>query len=325
MNWTPFIIAFLFLFVVIMVAVSVASKFWDSKRKKQVSSMLKTAAGEKGQEVSISNLLMEPSEERRSFFERFLDGLDIIQKLQIQMQQAGLDWTPVKFVIMAVVCAGLGGLIGLRFPILGYGVTSAVFGLALSTVPYLFVRRTRTKRMAQLEEQFPEALEFLARSMRAGHAFTISLEMLGEELPEPLGQEFRTLFNEQNLGAALEVALTNLCNRVPLVDVRFFSSSVLLQKQTGGNLAEILTRLAEVIRERFRLKGQVKAASAHGRLTATILMLMPIGTMAALLVVSPGYLQGMAKDPDGRYLIAFAIIGQFLGNYFIRRIIKIKV
>src|SRR5882724_1055751 len=325
MNWTPFIIAFLFLFVVIMVAVSVASKFWDSKRKKQVSSMLKTAAGEKGQEVSISNLLMEPSEERRSFLERFLDGLDVTQKLQVQFQQAGLDWTPVKFVAMALVCAVIGGLIGLRFPILGFGITSVVSGLALSTLPYLFIRRTRAKRMAQLEEQFPEALEFLARSMRAGHAFTISLEMLGEELPEPLGQEFRTLFNEQNLGAALEVALTNLCNRVPLVDVRFFSSSVLLQKQTGGNLAEILTQLADVIRERFRLKGQVKAASAHGRLTATILMLMPIATMLALLVVSPGYLQGMAKDSDGRYLIAFAIIGQFLGNYFIRRIINIKV
>jgi tight adherence protein B len=325
MNWTPFIIAFLFLFVVIMVAVSVASKFWDSKRKKQVSSMLKTAAGEKGQEVSISNLLMEPSEGRRSFLERFLDGLDVTQKLQVQFQQAGLDWTPVKFVAMAVVCAVIGAIIGLRFPIIGFGITSAVFGLVLSTLPYFYVRRTRSKRMGKLEEQFPEALEFLARSMRAGHAFTISLEMLGEELPEPLGQEFRTLFNEQNLGAALEVALTNLCNRVPLVDVRFFSSSVLLQKQTGGNLAEILTRLAEVIRERFRLKGQVKAASAHGRLTATILMLMPIATTLALLVVSPGYLQGMAKDSDGRYLIAFAIIGQFLGNYFIRKIINIKV
>jgi tight adherence protein B len=325
MNWTPFIIAFLFLFVVIMVAVSVASKFWDSKRKKQVSSMLKTAAGEKGQEVSISNLLMEPSEERRSFLERFLDGLDVTQKLQIQFQQAGLDWTPVKFVAMALVCAVIGAIIGLRFPIIGFGITSAVFGLVLSTLPYFYVRRTRSKRMAKLEEQFPEALEFLARSMRAGHAFTISLEMLGEELPEPLGQEFRTLFNEQNLGAALEVALANLCNRVPLLDVRFFSSSVLLQKQTGGNLAEILTRLADVIRERFRLKGQVKAASAHGRLTATILMLMPIGTMFALLVVSPGYLQGMAKDSDGKWLIAFAIIGQVIGNYFIRRIIKIKV
>jgi tight adherence protein B len=107
--------------------------------------------------------------------------------------------------------------------------------------------------------------------------------------------------------------------------MRFFSSSVLLQKQTGGNLAEILTQLAMVIRERFRLKGQVKAASAHGRLTATILMCMPIVTMLALLIVSPGYLQGMAKDPDGRYMIGGAILGQIVGNYFIRRIINIKV
>jgi len=325
MIWMPFAVSFLVLFVVIMIAVTVASKFWDAKRKKQVSSMLKTASGEKGVEVSISNLLMEPSEDARSFMERFIEGLDVAQKLQVQMQQAGLDWTPMKFLILAVIFSFVGGLIGLRFPIIGYGITSVVFGLAFATLPYLYVRRTRTKRLAKLEEQFPEALEFLARSMRAGHAFTISLEMLGEELPEPLGQEFRTLFNEQNLGAALEVALTNLANRVPLLDMRFFASSVLLQKQTGGNLAEILTRLAEVIRERFRLKGQVKAASAHGRLTATILMLMPIFTMFALLVVSPGYLQGMAKDPDCRYLIGFAILGQILGNYFIRRIIKIKV
>jgi len=320
----PFIISFLVLFVVIMVAATVGSKYFDNKRKKQVSSMLKTA-GEKEPEANISNLLMEPSEDNRSWMERFIEGLDFTQKLQVQMQQAGLDWTPIKFLVLSVMCSFIGGLGGMRFPVLGFGISSAVFGAMTALLPYFFVRRTRTKRLNKLEEQFPEALEFLARSMRAGHAFTISLEMLGEELPEPLGQEFRTLFNEQNLGAALEVALANLCNRVPLLDVRFFSSSVLLQKQTGGNLAEILTRLADVIRERFRLKGQVKAASAHGRLTATILMLMPIGTMFALLVVSPGYLQGMAKDPDGKWLIAFAIVGQVIGNYFIRRIIKIKV
>lgn len=321
----PFLVSFLILFVVIMVAVTVASKFWDAKRKKQVSAMLKTASGAEQPEMSISNLLMEPAEDHHSFADRILDRLDITQKLQVYMQQAGLDWTPVKFVVMMMMCGFVGSIVGLRFAFIGYGYTSAVLGLCFATLPFLYVRRTRTKRLNKLEEQFPEALEFLARSMRAGHAFTISLEMLGEELPEPLGQEFRTLFNEQNLGAALEVALNNLTNRVPLLDMRFFSSSVLLQKQTGGNLAEILTRLADVIRERFRLKGQVKAASAHGRLTATILMCMPIVTMLLLLVVSPGYLQSMAKDQDGKYMIAFAIIGQLVGNYFIRRIINIKV
>ena len=153
--------------------------------------------------------------------------------------------------------------------------------LFFGSIPYLVVRAKRTKRLNTLEEQFPESLDFLARSMRAGHAFSISLEMLGEEMADPLGQEFRALFNEQNLGAPIDIALRNFTTRVPLLDVRFFTSSVLLQKQTGGNLSEILSRLAYVIRERFRLKGQVKAASAHGRLTATILTLLPVGTMLA--------------------------------------------
>jgi tight adherence protein B len=161
--------------------------------------------------------------------------------------------------------------------------------------------------------------------MRAGHAFTISMEMLGEDLADPLGQEFRTLFNEQNLGAPLENALFNFNERVPMLDARFFTSSVLLQKQTGGNLSEILSRLAYVIRERFRLKGQVKAASAHGRLTATILTLLPIGTMACLLLVAPGYLQSMAADPDGKLMIGGAIVAQILGNITIKKIINIKV
>src|SRR6185503_11413275 len=168
----------------------------------------------------------------------------------------------------------------------------------------------RKKRLGALEEQFPESLDFLARSMRAGHAFTISLEMVGEEMADPLGQEFRTMFNEQNLGAPLDIALGNFTNRVPLLDCRFFSSSVMLQKQTGGNLSEILSRLAYVIRERFRLKGQVKAASAHGRMTAGILTVLPICTMVGLLIVAPGYLQGMAADPDGKWLIVGAVIAQ---------------
>jgi len=161
--------------------------------------------------------------------------------------------------------------------------------------------------------------------MRAGHAFTISLEMIGDEIGDPLGQEFRTLFNEQNLGAPMEVALRNLTYRVPMLDVRFFSSCVLLQKQTGGNLSEVLTRLAYVIRERFKLKGQVKAASAHGRLTAAILTILPIATMVGLLLVAPGYLQGMAADSDGKWLIVGAIIAQVIGNFCIRKIINIKV
>ena len=183
----------------------------------------------------------------------------------------------------------------------------------------------RKKRFAAFEEQFPDALDFLARSMRAGHAFSISLEMLGAESPDPLGQEFRTVFNEQNLGAPLDVVFASMVRRIPLPDVRIFVSSVMLQRQTGGNLSEILIRLAYVIRERFRLRGQVKAASAHGRMTAGILTVMPFALMIAMFFVAPGYLQGMAHDPDGKYLILAAIVAQVLGYYFIQRIIKIKI
>ena len=243
-----------------------------------------------------------------------------------QIQQAGLNWSPTRL-IAAMGLAMIPGLgIGAIMPFLLNGPTTAVtLALTFGALPYLIVRKKRSKRLATMEEQFPEALDFLARSMRAGHAFSISLEMLGEEMADPLGQEFRALFNEQNLGAPLDIALRNFAMRVPLLDVRFFTSSVLLQKQTGGNLSEILSRLAYVIRERFRLKGQVKAASAHGRLTATILTLLPVCTMLALLVVAPGYLQGMAADPDGKWLIGGAIFAQVLGNFFIKKIINIKV
>jgi tight adherence protein B len=189
----------------------------------------------------------------------------------------------------------------------------------------MIVRRKRKKRMAKFEEQFPEALDFLARSMRAGHAFSISLAMCGDEMADPMGQEIRTLSHEVNLGGSMESSLKNLCDRVPLVDIRFFASSVLLQKQTGGNLSEILNRLSYVIRERFRLKGQVRAVSSHGRLTAGILTALPVVTMLALLVVAPEYLQTMFQDPDGKKIIAGAVVAQIVGKLVINKIIDIKV
>jgi tight adherence protein B len=206
-----------------------------------------------------------------------------------------------------------------------YPGTSAALALLLAALPYMVLRRKRTRRLAAFEEQFPEALDFLARSMRAGHAFTISLRMASEDLPDPLGLEFRTLFNEQNLGAPLDTALANLAERIPLLDVRFFVSAVVLQKQTGGNLGEILTRLGYVIRQRFQLKGQVKAASAHGRITALVLTILPAATAILMLLAAPTYLQSMLDDPDGQKLIAGSIVGQIVGQLVIRKIIRIKV
>jgi tight adherence protein B len=318
------IVSFVVVFAIMLMAVSVALKFFDARRKKQVVDMLQTAAGE--EKISVTNLLKEIDSDRPTGLKRILTSFHFSKHAAEQIQQAGLDWSPTRLVASMglAMIPGLG--LGTLVPFIMNGpVTAIVMALIFSTIPYMIVRAKRKKRLNTLEEQFPESLDFLARSMRAGHAFSISLEMLGEEMADPLGQEFRALFNEQNLGAPLENALMNFAARVPLLDVRFFTSSVMLQKQTGGNLSEILSRLAYVIRERFRLKGQVKAASAHGRLTATILTLLPVGTMLALLLVAPGYLQGMAADKDGKLMIGGAIAAQVLGNFFIKKIINIKV
>jgi len=318
------IVSFVVVFALMLLAVSLGLKYFDARRKKQVVDMLHTASGEPV--VSVSNLLKEIESDKPTGLKRLLTSFHFSQHAAEMIQQAGLNWSPSRLMLAMALMMIPGFGLGLMMPFLFNGATTAVvLALIFGSAPYLVVRQKRAKRLATLEEQFPESLDFLARSMRAGHAFSISLEMLGEELADPLGQEFRALFNEQNLGAPLDTALRNFTTRVPLLDVRFFTSSVLLQKQTGGNLSEILARLAYVIRERFRLKGQVKAASAHGRLTATILTLLPVGTMLALLVVAPGYLQGMAEDSDGKYLIGGAIVAQIMGNYFIKKIINIKV
>ena len=318
------IVSFVVVFALTLLAVSLGLKFFDARRKTQMNEMLRTASGEPV--IAIHNLLKEIKSENPSGFKALLASLHFARHAQEQLQQAGLTWSSTRLLTSMAIGGILGLVLGSMFPLLVNGlITSVVVGLVFSALPYLFVRRKRQKRLHALEEQFPESLDFLSRSMRAGHAFSTSLEMVGEEMDDPLGQEFRALFNEQNLGAPLDVALRNFGVRVPLLDVRFFTSSVLLQKQTGGNLSEILTRLAYIIRERFRLKGQVKAASAHGRLTATILTLLPVATMLGLLLVAPGYLQGMADDSDGRWMIAGAIVAQILGNVFIKKIIDVRV
>ena len=318
------VVCFVVVFALILLAVSVSMKYFDARRKSQVAGMLHTASGENV--VSVSNLLKEIESGKPSGLKRLFSSMQFSKHADEMIQQAGLSWSSSRLLTSMglMMVPGLG--LGLFVPFLFNGPTTAIaLALVFGSVPYLVVRAKRKKRLNTLEEQFPESLDFLARSMRAGHAFSISLEMLGEEMDDPLGQEFRALFNEQNLGAPIDIALRNFALRVPLLDVRFFTSSVLLQKQTGGNLSEILSRLAYIIRERFRLKGQVRACSAHGRITATILTLMPIATMLGLLLVAPGYLQGMANDSDGKYMIGGAIVAQLLGNFFIKKIINIKV
>jgi len=319
-----FIIVFLAIFAAVLIASAIGFATIEAQRKRQVASVLKTVTGI-NPDAPRPIVLIQP-EKDSDFTERLLRRLNLAGKLETDIAQAGLDWSLTTLLSASGIGAIAGLLIGWKIPILVFStLTALTLGIAFAFAPYLYVRHKRKQRFAEFEEQFPEALDFLARSMRAGHAFSVSLEMLGEESPDPLGREFRALFNEQNLGANIEVALGNLGRRVPITDVHFFISAVMLQRQTGGNLGEILSRLSYVIRERFRLRGQVKAASAHGRITAGILTAMPILLTGALTLIAPTYLKILTEDPDGKYLIVAAIFSQLLGYYFIRRIVNIKV
>jgi tight adherence protein B len=314
---------FLLVFALIMAIAVFGFLYRQQHRQKLVKDMLQTVVGSRP--MPVTKLLKDIAPEVDGFA-KMLRSLNVAEHLQNTIKQAGMTWTPSTLLIATVAAAVPGFVFGLRFPLLINEVlTSLTLATATGALPYLYVKFKRTKRLAALEEQFPEALDFMARSVRAGHAFMISLSMVGEHVPEPLSTEMRTVFNEINLGAPMGTALNNLTQRVPLLDFKFFTSTVMLQRQTGGNLNEILGRLSHVIRERFQLKGAVKAASAHGRLTALILTILPIVTGLALLAVAPGYLQSMAKDQDGKYMIVAAGVMVFIGNFFIRRIIKIKV
>jgi len=315
---------FLLVFALIMACAVFGFLYREKHRQKVVKEMLQTVVGSRP--MPVTKILKDAVVPEVNRFYAMLGSANLARRTGEMLKQAGMTWSPLTLFMASAAAFVPGFVLGLRFPfIINEALTACLLGVVTALLPTMYVRRTRRKRLSDLEEQFPEALDFMSRSVRAGHAFLISLSMVGEQVPEPLGTELRTLFNEINLGAPLETALLNLTLRVPLLDFRFFTSAVLLQRQTGGNLNEILGRLAHVIRERFRLKGEVKAASAHGRLTAGILTVLPILTALALLAVAPGYLQGMAKDSDGKYMILAAGGMVLLGNYFIRRIIKIKV
>jgi tight adherence protein B len=208
---------------------------------------------------------------------------------------------------------------------------NAVPGLALgvgalfAAMPLWYVRRKARLRVAAFEEQFPDCLEFISRSMRAGHAFSVALEMVLHEYSDPLAAEFRRAFEEQNLGQALEVVLRKLSQRVPSMDVQFFVSAVLLQKRTGGNLAELLDKLAQLIRERFKLRARIRAVSAQGLMSGRILSAIPAGVGVMMFLANPGYARFFVDDPAGHELIGAALGLQFVGYLIIRKIVTIEV
>ncbi|HEV3058439.1 MAG TPA: type II secretion system F family protein [Vicinamibacterales bacterium] len=201
---------------------------------------------------------------------------------------------------------------------------SVLAAAGAASLPYWYVRRVATKRLKKFEEQLPQAVEMIAVSLRAGHALTTGLLMVAEELENPLGGEFRLLYDQQTYGKPIPDVLREFADRVPLLDARILVMAVLTQRETGGNLAEILDKLAAVIRERFHVRRQVRVVSAHGRITGWVLALVPPVLAAVLLVIAPNHIRILVDDPLGRQMVAAAVGLQVVGTLAIRRIVRVE-
>jgi tight adherence protein B len=244
-------------------------------------------------------------------------------RLRNFISQAGMEVKPGKFVLMSAAI-GVATLEAIEV-IYGNFLGAIVAGCAATFLPLIFITIKRARRLAAFQKGFPEVIELLARSARAGHAFTSGLEIASTDLADPLSTEFRIVFDEQRFGLPLRDALLGLCERVPLVDVRLFVIALLVQKETGGNLAEILDNLAHVIRERFRIAGDVRVRTAQGRLTAIILMALPLGMLVMLHLIDPDYVNALFVNRLGQMMLIAAGVMQTLGGIIIWRIVQIRV
>jgi tight adherence protein B len=249
-------------------------------------------------------------------------GRSVVQPIETLIEQSGTRMT----VGTLLAASGLAALvIFLAVQVLSGMPLLALPAAALAAVvPTAVLRMKRTKRLLQFEEQFPEALDLMSRALKAGHAFTTGLAMVADEMPSPIGPEFRLLHDQQNYGMPLPEALKSFALRIPLLDARFFVTAVLIQRESGGNLSEILDNIATVIRDRFRVKRQIRVISAHGRLTGWVLVGVPPGLTAVLFVINPNHFRTLTGDPLGVQLIIAGIVLQIVGTLIIRKLVQIE-
>jgi len=254
---------------------------------------------------------------------RLLSRVNIAVQIDRRLRQADLKIRVGTFVLLSVTVSLAGIVIGQFFHWPAFA--SLAVGVLLLLLPNIYVNIKCRRRIRNFMRHFPEGLEMFARSLRAGHSFTGAIHLVGQEMPDPIGPEFQKVFDEQNLGVPLREALIGMTERIDALDVKFFVTAILIQRETGGNLAEIIEKISYVIRERFRIQGQLKVVTAQARLTGVILVLLPIGVAVLLGIINPVYLKPLWFDPIGRAMVAAAVVMQVTGALIIRKIIRIKI
>lgn len=270
----------------------------------------------------VTDILKRESLSDVPWLDQLLQSLPFSARLRLLLSQADSSWTVGKLLFGSLLLALVVFWIGtfkVTLPL------SAAAGALAGAAPFIFLAGKRSARMRRFDELLPDAIDLMSRGLKAGHAVNSAIEMVAQEVPDPVGTEFRRVFEEQNFGLPMREALINLSNRVPLPDVNFVVTAMLVQRETGGNLAEILDKTVTVIRERFRLRGQLRIYTAQGRLTGWILTALPFGMFFILNFLNPDYEGIMLTDPLGQKLLYLGIILIAIGWYAIRKVIDIKV
>lgn len=326
------LVLIILVFVAVALAVFAVGLFWDQRSaqarllRERLASVQKASEREPNEELA---LLRDEMLSQIPALDNLLRRSERMANFQNFLEQANLKVRAGNLLVYCVISAIAMGFAGLMLagslpP--NQGMLFAMVGTVLGAViPFSYASYRRTKRFQKFEELFPDAIDTLARAVRAGHAFTTALELIANEIAEPVAGEFRMLFEEQKFGLPVRDALMNLTERMPLVDVKFFVTAVMLQRETGGNLAEILDNLSYVIRERFKIMRQVRVYTAQGRLTMMLLMGLPPLIVVVMLSTSPAFIRPLFSDPIGHTLVVTGIVLQTLGYFVIRNVIRIQV
>ena len=274
-------------------------------------------------EDGIASLLRERYLRKLSPFERRLEAIPMLESLARLIEQSGHSILAYRLVLIAIIMAVGGGLVTWSFtliPLAGIGAF-----LLRGWLPFLKITHDRNKRLARFEEQLPDALDIMRRALMAGHPFNATLKLVAEDMEDPVAREFDMTFADVNYGNDIRRALLGLLARIPSVTVMALVTAILVQRETGGNLAEILDQIANVIRGRFRFQRRVRTLSAEGRMSAWVLGLVPLILFGAMMVMNPDYLPLLLEHPFGKTLLTLAFIWGVIGIFFVRRIIRIEV
>lgn len=316
-------LVFLFALFLVLGAYLIATHGSDTKRRRlqqRLNDALLHSAHTDDIEVILarSELMSEIP-----WMNRTLLRMQTALQLRRMLDQADLHITPSRLLMFS----GMAGMLAaLAVSVISISILLIVFvGLVAAMMPFVHVWYTRKKRLNKFLEHLPDALDLMSRALSAGHAFSEALHMISAEMPEPIATEFRKTYEEQNLGLSLKLALGNLTDRIPLLDLRMCVTAVLIQRETGGNLAEILEKVAYTIRERFRIMGDLKTLTTSSRMSAWLLCGLPIFVAVMITFMNPDYMAVLWKDPRGHYLIATAMGLQIIGMLIVRKILNIKI